>query len=128
LRYDDDPVVMITTLLLLALILLLAYIGSHRRLSRSQFAVVSLFFTFGSTLVVTPGLANRIAHFLNVGRGADLLLYFAVLGAVYAAAHFYFRFKQIEQALVSIVRDLALLKPTKPDAGGVRDLEADPER
>ena len=113
---------MITTVLLGLLILQLGYIGSHRLLSRLQRIVVLLLFIAGATLVVLPSLANRVANALNVGRGADLLLYFAVLAAVYAAAHFYFRLRQMEQTIVAIVRQVALLTPlnnpeSKADTG-----------
>jgi hypothetical protein len=111
---------MITTVLLCLLVLQLGYIGSHRLLSRLQRIVVVLLFIAGATLVVLPSLANRVANALNVGRGADLLLYFAVLAAVYAAAHFYFRLKQMEQTIVEIVRQLALLTPQGPQESKIQ--------
>jgi hypothetical protein len=73
--------------------------------------VLFLVFAGGATFVVAPDLANRTANALNVGTGANLLLYFAVLAGIYVAANFYFRFKQLEQVLVNIVRELALLTP-----------------
>jgi hypothetical protein len=109
---------MIRTLLLAALIVLLAYIGSHRQLSKIQYGVVALLFALGASLVVAPQFANQIANALNVGRGADLLLYLTVLAAVYTAAYFYFRFTQIEQALIAIVRQLALLTPMRSESDG----------
>ncbi|MGA2213645.1 MAG: DUF2304 domain-containing protein [Bryobacteraceae bacterium] len=105
---------MIVPVLLIALALILAYIGSHRHLSKLQLLFVSAFFGAGGVMVVWPDLANRSAAILRVGRGADLLLYFAVLCGVLVAANFYFRFKQQEQVTIEIVRQLALLKPMRP--------------
>jgi len=105
---------MIVPVLLIGLALILAYIGSHRHLSKVQFLFVSGFFGVGAVMVVWPDLANRSAAVLRVGRGADLLLYFAVLCGVLVAANFYFRFKQQEQVTIAIVRQLALLKPMRP--------------
>ena len=105
---------MIVPVLLIGLALILAYIGSHRHLTRFQFFFVAAFFGGGAFMVARPSMANRAAGLMNVGRGADLLLYFAVLCGVLAAANFYFRFKQNERALVAIVRQLAILSPLQP--------------
>lgn len=105
---------MITPILLVGLGMLLAYVGSHRRLSLFQFTVVFLVFATGATFVVAPNLANRTANALNVGTGANLLLYFAVLAGIFVSANFYFRFKQLEQVLVNIVRELAILNAQAP--------------
>ncbi len=105
---------MIVPVLLLGLALILAYIGSHRNLSRSQLLFVAAFFAAGAAMVLWPELANHCAASLHVGRGADLLLYFAVLCGVLVAANFYFRFKQNEQVVIVIVRQLALLTPLRP--------------
>ena len=105
---------MIVPVLLLGLALILAYIGSHRSISRLQFIFITAFFAVGGSLVLAPELADRAAAAVNVGRGADLLMYFAVLCGVLIAANFYFRFKQNEQVLTTIVRQLALLSPTQP--------------
>jgi hypothetical protein len=91
--------------------LILAYIGSHKRVSAAQAVFVGVFLSAGMFLVITPEMANRIASLLGVGRGADLLLYFSVLVGVFAGANFYFRFRQNEQTLIAIVRELALSRP-----------------
>ena len=109
---------MIVPVLLLALALILAYIGSHRNLSRLQFLFVTAFFAAGAAMVLWPELANHCAAILHVGRGADLLLYFAVLCGVLVAANFYFRFKQNEYLVIAIVRQLALLTPMRPPEEG----------
>ena len=105
---------MIVPVLLLTLALILAYVGSQRSVTRIQLAIVTLFLCGGAAMVVRPNLANRVAALLNVGRGADLLMYFAVLCGVLITANFYFRFKQNERAVTEIVRQLALLTPTHP--------------
>lgn len=106
---------MIVPLLLISLALILAYIGSRKQLSRLQFAIVALFLTGGGVTVVFPQVTTRVAQVFNVGRGADLLLYFAVLCGVFIAANFYFRFKQTERQLTDIVRQLAIQSAVKPN-------------
>lgn len=102
---------MITALLLAGLALTLAYIGSQRRLSTLGMLFVVLFVGAGAFFVARPDLANRAAAAVGVGRGADLLLYFAVLAGILIAANFYFRFKQNEGLLTSIVRRVAITSP-----------------
>src|SRR5580704_15309372 len=105
---------MIVPILLIGLALTLAYIGSHRSLSKLQLLFVTAFFAVGAVMVLWPELANRAAAILRVGRGADLLLYFAVLCGVLVAANFYFRFKETERVLAELVRQIAILSPQRP--------------
>ena len=76
-----------------------------------QFIFVALFFLLGAIGVVFQDLSMRVAALFNVGRGADLLLYFSVLCGVLVAANFYFRFKETERQLTKIVREIAILTP-----------------
>jgi hypothetical protein len=107
---------MIVPILLSFLALILAYIGSRKQLSRLQFLFVFLFFAAGAVAVLFRDSTMELAAFLNVGRGADLLLYFAVLCGVLIAANFYFRFKETERVLADIVRQIAIQNPTRPAA------------
>ncbi len=106
---------MIVPVLLAGLALILAYIGSRKRLSRIQFLFVTVFFLVGVVSVLIPDLTMKAAALFNVGRGADLLLYFAVLCGVLVAANFYFRFKDTERVLAGIVRRIAIQSPMLPD-------------
>ena len=112
---------MIVPILLLGLALILAYVGSRRQLSKLGLMSVAAFLGAGALMVLRPDLANRAAATLNVGRGADLLLYFSVLCGVLIAANFYFRFKQNEQVTVEIVRRLAFLTAAPPAEDGSSD-------
>ena len=105
---------MIVIVLLLGLALILAYIGSRRRLTQGQLLFVTIFFVAGAAMVVRPDCATRAANMMNVGRGTDMLLYFAVMCGVLIAANFYFRFKQNDQVQITIVRQLAILTPMRP--------------
>jgi hypothetical protein len=58
--------------------------------------------------IINPNISTRVANFLGVGRGTDLLLY--VLIVVFAATSVgtYFRFRAQELRIVEIVRALAI--------------------
>jgi hypothetical protein len=105
---------MIVPILIIGLALILAYIGSRKQLSRLQFLFVALFFTAGAVGVAFQGLTMKLAALVNVGRGADLLLYFSVLCGVLVAANFYFRFQETERKLTEIVRRMAIQNPAQP--------------
>jgi hypothetical protein len=105
---------MIVPVLLLGLAAIFAYVGSRKQLSGVQLFVVGLFLMAGAAGVVFQDMTMRIAAYLHVGRGADLLLYFAVLCGVLISANFYFRFKETERLLVELVRKMAILSVQSP--------------
>lgn len=71
--------------------------------------------------IARPALTITVAHFLGIGRGADLVFYCAILGMMVALFYIYLRFKRIDREITTIVRALAIRDST-PDA------EAPPER
>jgi small membrane protein len=103
----------IVSLLLLALIVLGTYVASHR-LSGWQMLVAITMLAAGIVLVVFPNAATYVAARLGVGRGTDLITYMAILGGLFVAANFYFRFKRQEAQMIEIVRELALRNPRRP--------------
>jgi hypothetical protein len=100
---------MITSILLAALLGLGLYIASHR-LTGVQVLIAFISLAIGCALIVSPNLASQLATIMHVGRGSDLVIYFAIVGGLFVAANYFFRFKRQEQALVRTVRALALLE------------------
>ena len=58
--------------------------------------------------IARPSLTMSVAHFLGIGRGADLVFYCAILGMLTALFVIYLRFKRLEREITTIVRHLAL--------------------
>jgi hypothetical protein len=98
---------MIGSILLFAIIVIGMYVASHR-LSGLQLFVILGLLASGIALVVWPGAATYVAVRLGVGRGADLVTYLTIVGGLFLAANFYFRFKRQEQQTIALVRELAL--------------------
>jgi hypothetical protein len=98
---------MIGSILLFAIIIFGMYVASHRLGGLQLLAALGLL-AVGITFVVWPNAAQLVAEHVGVGRGTDLVVYFAIVGGLFAAANFYFRFKHQEQQLIAIVRELAL--------------------
>ena len=103
---------MIVSILLFAIITIAIYVASHR-LGGTQLLAALALFAAGIVLVVWPDGATYFAQRLHVGRGADLITYLAIIGGLFAAANFYFRFKRQEQQLIAIVRELAIRNPRR---------------
>jgi hypothetical protein len=106
-------------IIIACLLLFAVYVGT-KRLSGLQTLAVLVLVLAGIVLVIMPDLSTKIANVLGVGRGTDLLFYFALLGGFFIASNFYFRFKQQEQTLIHIVRHIAIDRAEHADA--------DPER
>jgi hypothetical protein len=78
---------------------------------RSRFVVrtgVLLLTMMGSALIIFPDAANRIAHSVGVGRGADLLLYVQTLSLVYILSALYRRNRANQAAIAEVVRHIAI--------------------
>jgi hypothetical protein len=99
---------MIVSLLIAALIVLALYVGSHR-LSGGTTALMLGLAILGGVLVVFPGVTSRVATWLGVGRGTDLLLYFAIVAGLFVCANLYFRIKKQEQRIAELSRAVALV-------------------
>ena len=71
-------------------------------------------FIAGAILVIDPGLAQRAADAVGVGRGTDLLLYLLIL-LVYAGGIVVLaKFRRLERQITQLTRELALAKAPPP--------------
>jgi len=114
-------------LIIVGLVLLAVYAGT-KRLSGLQIVGVIALTMMGIVLVIFPNLSTRIANFLGVGRGTDLIFYLAVLGGLFVASNFYFRFKRHEQALIALARESAIERAHEPTSAAVTRLRAHGDR
>jgi hypothetical protein len=84
---------------------------------RKIVAVVTL--VAGVVAVVDPGILQRIADFVGIARGADLILYGLALVIIYLVGSVSVRFREHEAKVVLLARAVAML-----DAGRrLRDLQ-----
>jgi hypothetical protein len=72
--------------------------------------LIGLIFLCGVVFVLFPDLTTRISTFLGVGRGADLLLYSAIILFGYILLLLYSKIKKLEDQLADLVRNQALTK------------------
>lgn len=104
----------IPPLVLLTFVTIAATVRRRMRLRAGSFW--SLLWLSAATVMRWPDLTVRVARFVGIGRGADLVLYVAV--GVMSIGFFlvFLRLRRIEEDLTKIVRTLALKEPFEPPA------------
>jgi hypothetical protein len=89
------------------LFILISYFRRFRRQALDKIFVV-LMLVAGIFLVLYPETTNRLAHYLGIGRGADLIFYMAVVGFGYLVLVLYSKIKKLEDQLATLVRKQSL--------------------
>jgi len=64
----------------------------------------------GLVFLASPHITTTIAHFLGVGRGTDLIVYFLSIAVMYMAISIYIEMKRSAARQATLVQDLALVK------------------
>ena len=58
--------------------------------------------------IAAPTFLSTVARWLGIGRGADLVLYFAVLAGLGIVLYYYGRFRRLEVLVTGLIRREAL--------------------
>lgn len=104
----------------------LAAIGFFVFLRRNRLPLhimtVFLLLAAGAASVIVPDLPNTVAHFVGVGRGADLVMYLAIVSVMFVLLHYYSKFVELQAKLTELTRQIAIMKseaqhrlPPSPD-------------
>ena len=97
-----------------ALILLIFTYVVRLRSYKVDRIIIIFIIIVGIIFVLFPDLTMDIAHLLGVGRGADLVLYFCVIGFAFCIVLLYSRQRRFEELLVSILRKDAIQNAKEP--------------
>lgn len=60
-----------------------------------------------------PDITSYLANFLGIGRGADLIIYVAILVLVYLVFRVFVRLQKLEKDLTKLIRDEAIRNAEK---------------
>jgi hypothetical protein len=86
---------------------MLAAAALHRLEWRTAFAWSALWILAAVT-ILKPSITVAIAHFLGIGRGADLVFYCGILGMLFGFFVIYIRIKRLESEITRLVRTIAI--------------------
>jgi len=75
----------------------------------SAFLIMSFF-------VIKPSVSTRIANWLGVGRGTDLVLYLSIVILIFVLLMMYSKIKKLEEMITTLLRTKALKESNHSDA------------
>ncbi|MCX2532816.1 DUF2304 domain-containing protein [Plesiomonas shigelloides] len=106
---------MIKLILVSVLLAFFVYAIQQRKKIFFVSLLISFFSLVGTFLVIFPGMSNRIANILGVGRGADLLLYFFVVGGAIVVFNLHLKNRALLDRHTKLVRHIAILEKKVED-------------
>ena len=82
---------------------------------RTAFAWCALWVAAAVT-ITRPNITVTLAHFLGIGRGADLVFYCGILGMFIGFFLVYVRIKRLESEITRLVRSIAIRDAEQRDS------------
>lgn len=86
-----------------------------QHISRHWFMLWSLFWALVIAVALWPGMTDEVAHAVGVGRGADLLVYVAVVVLVYASFRTMAQLQKLHEEQTELVRRIAIDRAIPPE-------------
>lgn len=99
-------IVGVSTAVLMACVTALQ-LARHREQTRMRL-LLTLIWLAAAGAILRPDLSMRLANAVGIGRGADLLLYVAILASLIVWFTVYLRLVSHEKQLTEVVRHLAI--------------------
>lgn len=101
--------IQIILLILIALIILRLFAKlKSKELSGKQFSGWLAIWLLAGIVVIRPDLTVRVANYVGIGRGSDLVVYSALIFLFYFIFRLLLRIENMEKNLTKVVRDEAL--------------------
>jgi hypothetical protein len=111
--------ILIQLILIAAIIAVLVAFLSSRNSSQTQAWKKILLFVLAAAaiiLVIFPNTLNGVAHFVGVGRGADLLLYALTVAFIFEQLNNYIKNKEEQRRIVILCRKVAIEEALREQA------------
>ena len=80
----------------------------QRRMAPLDFLFWGLVWIGTASMIIFPDATSFLAHFLGIGRGADLIMYLSLLISSYLIFRLHLALARLEQAITELVRAIAL--------------------
>lgn len=101
-------ITIIQIILTVCIALIAVYMYIRLRSGLFDVILIGLFFAAGTFFVLFPETTNDIAHFVGVSKGANLLLYSAILFLFFLILKLYSRLRKVEEKFTEFVRSKSL--------------------
>ena len=95
---------LIQLLLSLAVFIIAVYMYIRLRSTLFDVILILIFLVTGIIFIIFHEITNTMAHFLGVSRGADMILYLAILFLFFLILKLYARLRRVEQNFTELVR------------------------
>ena len=95
---------LIQVILTAGIIVIAAYMYLRLRNTLFDLILIFLFLVTGIVFVMFNEITDKIAHFLGISRGADMVFYLGILFLFFLILKLYSRLRRIEQSLTELVR------------------------
>lgn len=88
---------------------------TYVRLKSSVFDILLIigFLIGGVLLVLFPNYSTKLANFVGIGRGVDLIIYLSILLLLFLIAKLFARLRKIEQKMTEIIRNNSIAEAEK---------------
>jgi len=95
---------LIQVVLTAGIIIIAAYMYLRLRNTFLDLVLILLFLITGVVFVIFNEITDKMAHFLGIGRGADMIFYLGLLFLFFLMLKLYARLRRIEENLTELVR------------------------
>ncbi len=85
----------------------------NKKISKIDFIGWLCFWLIALTIVIYPDITNWLARFLGIGRGADVIIYFALIIIFYFLFSFSRKLRSMEKSITDVVREISIRDKSK---------------
>ena len=95
---------LIQVILSVGIIIIAVYMYLRLRSSLFDLILIFLFLATGIVFVMFNEITDKMAHFMGISRGADMIFYLSILFLFFLILKLYSRLRRVEQSLTELVR------------------------
>lgn len=101
-------------ILTIGLLFCLLYALLQRKKSRLVSRLIAATSIAGVAFVMFPEFTTELAHYLGIGRGADLIMYCWIMISLTVSVSLQFKILQLQEVATELARALAIHAATQP--------------
>ena len=95
---------LIQVILSAGIIIIAVYMYMRLRSTLFDLILIFLFLVTGIVFVIFNEITDKMAHFMGISRGADMIFYLSILFLFFLILKLYSRLRRVEQSLTELVR------------------------